>query len=98
MGDGTLVHGRNLDFAFPDVMRNITFIARFMDGDDYLFDSVMFAGYNSVLTAEKKGAFSISLNERPASKRKEPFGLLVNIGMIMFGYPQIGKLIRDTMA
>ena len=27
--DGTIIHGRNLDFAFPDAMRNASFIGDF---------------------------------------------------------------------
>jgi N-acylethanolamine-hydrolysing acid amidase len=33
MQDGTIIHDRNLDFAFADVMRNVTYLAKFMKGD-----------------------------------------------------------------
>lgn len=86
LSDGTIVHERNLDFDFPDVMRNVTYIGKYLDGDAYLFDAVMFAGYNNVLTAEKKGAFSVSLNLRKPSYREDPFGLIENIGMVVMGF------------
>jgi len=43
--DGTVIHGRNMDFAFPDASRNATYIAKFYRGEKYLYDGVMFGGY-----------------------------------------------------
>ena len=48
--DGTIIHDRNLDFAFAPLMRNITFVGVFYKGDEYLFDSTIFAGYNGVMS------------------------------------------------
>jgi len=97
MANGTIVHDRNLDFAFPDVMRKITFEGKFYQGDKYLFTGVMFAGYNGVLTGFKGGAFSISINERKPSWRTDPFGLVMNFAFLFAGATQPSKLIRDTL-
>ena len=97
MQDGTVIHDRNLDFAFADVMRNITFEARFMRGDKHIFDATMFAGLNGVFTGIKKGAFSISLNNRKPSWRTNPIGFLKNLSGIFTGSQQVSKLIRDTL-
>lgn len=97
MADGTIVHDRNLDFAFADVMRNITYIAKFTKGDEYLFDATMFAGYNGVMTGIRKGAFSISINERKPSWRSDPVELIKNLASLYAGYKQNTKLIRDTL-
>jgi hypothetical protein len=86
MKNGTIVHDRNLDFAFSPVMRNITYIGRFMDGDKYLFDGVMFAGYNGVMTGMRKGQFSISINERKPSWRSDPLELIKNFASLFAGY------------
>jgi N-acylethanolamine-hydrolysing acid amidase len=97
MKNGTIVHDRNLDFAFSPVMRNITYIGRFMDGDKYLFDGVMFGGYNGVMTGMRKGQFSISINERKPSWRSDPLELIKNFASLFAGYQQNTKLIRDTL-
>jgi len=62
--DGTILHGRNLDFDFADEMRNVTFVAQFYRGEEHLFESLMFAGDIGVYTGVKYGAFSISENNR----------------------------------
>ena len=85
MANGTIIHDRNLDFAFADTMRNLTFEAKFMKGDKQVFDATMFAGINGVFTGIKKGAFSISLNNRKPSWRTNPIGLLLNIKGIFTG-------------
>jgi hypothetical protein len=97
MKDGTIVHDRNLDFAFAEIMRNVTYVAKFMKGDEYLYDAMMFAGYNGVMTGIKKGAFSISLNERKPSWRTSPLELIKNFASLFAGYKQNTKLIRDTL-
>jgi hypothetical protein len=64
MPDGTILHGRNLDFSFPDDMRLATYKAQFYNGSEYKFDAVMFAGNVGVYTGIKHGKFSISENQR----------------------------------
>jgi len=62
--DGTVLHGRNLDFAYPDEMRDITYVANFYQNGVHLFDTVMFAGDIGVYTGFKANAFSLSENYR----------------------------------
>lgn len=95
--DGTIIHDRNMDFAFPPLMRAITYEGRFYKGDQYQFEAVMFAGTNGVFTGMKSGAFSISLNNRKPSFRTDLFGLLGNIAALFTGSQQVSKLIRDTL-
>ena len=97
MADGTIVHDRNMDFAFPALMRAILYEGRFYRGDEYVFEAVMFAGVNGVFTGMKSGAFSISLNNRKPSFRTDILGLLTNVGALFTGSQQISKLIRDTL-
>lgn len=97
MEDGTIAHDRNMDFAFPPLMRAILYEAKFYRGDEYVFEAVMFAGTNGVFTGMKSGAFSVSLNNRKPSFRTDIMGLLSNIGALFTGSKQISKLIRDTL-
>lgn len=68
--NGTIIHGRNLDFGFSEALRNTTYIANFYKNDEHIFDAVMFAGYIGIMTAEKAGAYSLSINLRQPIKSK----------------------------
>lgn len=46
--DGKIIHGRNMDFAFPDAMRNASYIGQFYKNGEYIFEAVMFGGYVGV--------------------------------------------------
>jgi len=41
---GMVIHVRNLDFAFADIMRNLTYEGWFYRNETLLFKSGMFAG------------------------------------------------------
>ena len=60
--DGTIIHGRIMDFDWTNFLRNIAYKAKFVRGDKHVYDGVLFAGTLGVLTGMKPGAFSISIN------------------------------------
>jgi len=62
--DGTVIHGRNMDFGFPDAMRNASYVAEFYKNGKLLFQSPMFGGYLGVLSAHRPGAYSLTVNAR----------------------------------
>jgi len=62
--DGTMLHGRNLDFPMTSYLRNLTIDVVFQKGGKTLYHGVSFAGYVGLLTGMRPGAFSISANER----------------------------------
>jgi len=66
--NGTLLHGRNLDFSFASDMKKVTYQALWYRGEDYVYESMMFAGNVGIYTGMKPGAFSISENERTVAK------------------------------
>lgn len=84
--NGTIIHSRNLDFAFAPTMREITYEAVFLKEGKELYRAMMFAGINGVMTGHRAG-FSISLNERKPSWRSNPWDLLLNIANIFLGLP-----------
>ncbi len=94
--EGTIIHNRNLDFAFAPTMRNITYEAHFMKNGSLNYKAVMFAGMNGVMTGHREG-FSISLNERKPSWRSNPYDLLINLANIFLGFTQVSHVIRDTL-
>jgi len=60
-----------------------------------VFESVMFAGTVGIYTGIKKGAFSISENQRAFTDRES--GLVANLVMVFSGYTEISWLVRDVL-
>ena len=48
--DGTIFHGRNMDFLFEATMRNITYQGEFYRNGTLLYTAAMYAGLNGVPT------------------------------------------------
>jgi len=94
--DGTIFHGRNMDFLFEATMRNITYEGEFYKNGTKIFTAVMYAGLNGVPTGWRD-EWSVSINNRRPSNRTDPKELLENISLIFMGYKQNMKLIRDTL-
>lgn len=55
----------------------------------------MFGGIIGVYTGVKKGAFSISVNQREYNDGD--IGLVENLSMILAGYYQVSWLVRETL-
>lgn len=55
----------------------------------------MFGGIIGVYTGVKKGAFSISVNQREYNDHE--VGLVENLSMILAGYDQVSWLVRETL-
>jgi hypothetical protein len=84
--DGLIMHLRMLDFDFPNDTRNITYVAEFFNGDSYAYEAVMFGGLAAMQTGFKRGAFSISLNQRTPSNEDSIIDFIENTGMILMSY------------
>jgi hypothetical protein len=98
--DGTLIHLRMLDFGPPSLLRNLTYVASFRKGGSEIYKAVMFAGIpSSLFTAIKDKAFSISINQKltPGTGDVDNKEFMANLGMMVMGYQQPMKLIRDVM-
>ncbi|KAK5965301.1 N-acylethanolamine-hydrolyzing acid amidase [Trichostrongylus colubriformis] len=65
--NGTIFHGRNLDYAMGDLLKNVTIIADFTRGQGHdkkiVYSGVTFA-LSSTLFTGQNDAFSLSLNAR----------------------------------
>ncbi|CAJ0570528.1 unnamed protein product, partial [Mesorhabditis spiculigera] len=61
---GRIWHGRNLDYEMGDLLKNITVLIDFKRNGKTAFTGVTFVLYNGLLTGQRPGAFSISLNAR----------------------------------
>jgi len=84
MSNKTLFLARNLDFYFPEETRKLLFIAHFYQGEHLVFEAPMFAGTIGIYTAQKPGAFALSVNER--TSKTSSLNFLQNIAMLFSGY------------
>ena len=62
--NGTILHGRNLDYHFTDALQNLTIIVDFYKSGKRLYTGTMFAGMVGLLTGMKPNGFTVTLNER----------------------------------
>jgi len=76
-------------------MRKMTYRATFTKGGKYSYEAVMFGATIGTYTGFKKGAYSISENQRFPEKSK--YGLVENLVMGFAGFQEISWMIRDTL-
>lgn len=62
--NGTLFHGRNLDYSLVGLLRNMTITVDFQKGGKVVYTGTTFAGYIGLLTGQKPHGYTISLDER----------------------------------
>ena len=60
--DGTIVHGRVMDFDYNEYLRSIAYKAKFVRGEEHVYDAVLFGGTVGIYTGMKPNAFSVSIN------------------------------------
>eukprot|EP00049_Salpingoeca_infusionum_P009708 m.164954 g.164954 ORF g.164954 m.164954 type:complete len:360 (+) comp14414_c0_seq1:219-1298(+) len=61
--NGTILHGRNLDYGLPD-LQELTINVNFTQNGTSLFTTTTYAGLVGALTGSRHGAFSLSIDER----------------------------------
>lgn len=74
---------RNADFFHADVLKQNTYMAKFVNKDLYLFDSVMLTGCVGSFTASKDKMFALSINLRVPQKTFTSY--LINLGLLFLG-------------
>lgn len=62
--NGSIFHGRNLDYSFVSFLRNLTITVDFQRGGKTAYTGTTFAGYIGLLTGQKPHSYTISLDER----------------------------------
>ena len=63
--NGKIIHGRNLDYALSNTLRDMTIEVQFKNRrNPNVFTGTTFAGFVGVLTGSKPGGVSVSLDER----------------------------------
>jgi len=62
--EGRIFHARNLDYSFPDYLRNITIEVEFMSQGKLSYKGTTYAGYVGLLTGMRPNAFTVTIDER----------------------------------
>lgn len=62
--DGQILHGRNLDFGWTRLLRDTTILVDYVRAGTVQFTGVQFLLHNGLLTGQRAGAFTVSLNAR----------------------------------
>lgn len=92
--DGTMYHGRNLDYNLADILRNLTIVVNFQRGGQTLYTGTTYAGFVGLLTGQRPNGITISLDERDTGEWWENAieALLAGTGAIA------SFVIRDTLS
>jgi len=90
---GRIFHARNLDYGFPDYLRNLTIEIDFMSGGKLAYRGTTYAGYVGLLTGMRPGAFTVTVDERDQGKWWENALEILNKEKTGLSF-----LIRDVLA
>ena len=62
--NGTIFHGRNLDYSFGGVLRDLTIVVNFQQSGKTVYTGTTFAGMVGLLSGMKPHGYTITLDER----------------------------------
>ncbi|KAL5487315.1 hypothetical protein EMCRGX_G019904 [Ephydatia muelleri] len=62
--NGTIYHGRNMDYDFTDALRNLTVVIDYQQGGKTLYTGTTFVGMVGMLSAQRPYGYTITLDER----------------------------------
>lgn len=62
--NGTIFHGRNLDYSFGSALRDLTIVVNFQQGGKTVYTGTTFAGMVGLLSGMKPYGYTITLDER----------------------------------
>ncbi|XP_070532010.1 N-acylethanolamine-hydrolyzing acid amidase-like isoform X2 [Ptychodera flava] len=68
--NGKIWHGRNMDYGFVDVLRNMTIIADVTKGGKVIYTGTTFIGFSGMLTGMRPNGFTITVDARGDSGSK----------------------------
>ena len=92
--NGTVYHGRNLDYSIAKYLRNMTIIVDFQSSGKTVYTGTTFVGYAGLLTGQRPHAYTITLDQRD----KGEWWLNALDALISGRHTVTGFLIRNTLA
>ncbi|XP_078532516.1 N-acylethanolamine-hydrolyzing acid amidase isoform X2 [Lissotriton helveticus] len=91
--EGNIYHGRNLDYTFPDTLKNMTVDVHFVKSEKVAYMGTTFVGYIGLWTGQKPHQFTISGDQRDAGRWWENA-----IAALWKRSTPVSWLIRDTLS
>ncbi|KAI0209794.1 N-acylethanolamine-hydrolyzing acid amidase [Lamellibrachia satsuma] len=91
---GHIWHGRNLDYRYTAILRNITIVAHFQKSGKTLYSAVTYAGYVGILTGQKPNSFTITTDAR---HKGEDFWKNALVAILDRNASFLSFLIRQTL-
>lgn len=92
--NGTIIHGRNLDYDYTDVLKNMTIIVHFTKNGQTVYSGVTWVGYVGLVTGQKPNAFTITMNERDQGA----WWMNALMAILDRKAVPVSLLVRDTLA
>ncbi len=84
--NGTMIHGRNLDYDFLSLLSSTHYMGVFTRGGKEVFRCTLYGGFIGVNTCFKSGKFMVSLNQRTEDRNSSERGLAYNIQALQRGH------------
>ncbi|XP_071972289.1 N-acylethanolamine-hydrolyzing acid amidase-like [Engystomops pustulosus] len=89
---GSIYHGRNMDFIFPNMLKKITIDVDFIKNGQVEYTGTTFVGFVGLWTGQKPYQFTISANAR-----ENNISMLKNIFSLLYKASPVSWLIRNTL-
>ncbi|XP_072920074.1 N-acylethanolamine-hydrolyzing acid amidase-like isoform X3 [Hemitrygon akajei] len=89
---GKIYHGRNMDYAFTDILTAITVDVQFVSSGQIVYTGTTFLGFVGLWTGQKPNKFSITANERAKG-----MGWNIAIASFLKRNRSPSWVIRDTL-
>ena len=80
--NGTIFHGRNLDFKFTDTLRDLTITVNFYSKGMWAYTGTTFAGMVGLVTGMKPNSYTVTLDGRNSETTRE-MRWLDELGLIL---------------
>ncbi|XP_042534303.1 N-acylethanolamine-hydrolyzing acid amidase [Dipodomys spectabilis] len=90
---GRIYHGRNLDYLFGNILRNLTVDVQFLKNGQIAFTGTTFVGYVGLWTGQSPYKFTVSGDERDKGWWWENV-----IAAFFLGHSPISWLLRSTLS
>ncbi|XP_048220243.1 N-acylethanolamine-hydrolyzing acid amidase isoform X2 [Perognathus longimembris pacificus] len=90
---GRIYHGRNLDYSFGDILRQLTVDVQFLKNGQVAFTGTTFVGYVGLWTGQSPYKFTVSGDERDKGWWWENA-----VAALLRGHSPISWLLRTTLS
>ena len=94
MENGTIIHARNLDFDFPDVLDKLVYLALYKVNGEIVAEAPSIAGYIGSYTGLRYNSFTVTYNIRFIRNMSN---IDINLEQELAGVIPTAQLIQETL-